>query len=197
MTMADTQTVRIDKLVYGGDGLARLDSGEVVFVPFVAPGESAQITLENPAQKIKHGTVCALEEASSERVKPPCSVFGECGGCQWQHLSATAQADWKRQIVEESLVRIGKLKSVVVNPAITPPDESARWHYRNKAEWIVSRENPEQPRLAYARLKSHDPVAFDHCWIIPEAMNQLARALETSPGILAQTERVTVRSNTQ
>ena len=86
--MAQSQTnfeVTIEKLVYGGDGLARLD-GHVVLAPFVLPGERAAVE----AVEQKPGLVRAKLDRGARRGRrsaslPPCPYFARCGGCHYQH----------------------------------------------------------------------------------------------------------------
>ena len=84
--VSETHTVRIEKLVAGGDGLARMDDGRVVFVPAVLPGESVEIALAAKASDFGRGEVVTIAETSSDRRQPPCPHVAQgCGGCDWQH----------------------------------------------------------------------------------------------------------------
>jgi 23S rRNA (uracil1939-C5)-methyltransferase len=175
-------TVAIDRLVYGGDGLGRLPSGAVVMAPFTVPGETVTIQWEEtkPGKRFFLGQLAAPPESPSpDRMAPRCSVFGECGGCQWQHLSYDAQLNWKREIVQESLQRIGKLRDVPVQPTIgTSEGPESAWHYRNKVHWVVSPKADGGWTVGYHPLKSHDVIGFEHCHIIPPAWTDLAHFLE-------------------
>lgn len=182
-----------EKLVYGGDGLVRLATGEVVFVPFVVPGEAVTLQPGPKRQKVRRGSIQRIDRSSPDRVEAPCQVFGRCGGCQWQHLSISAQRHWKREIVRESLSRIGKLPDVPVSPVIPASDESA-WGYRNKVEWHVTRQNG-QWGLGYEAAGSHDTVVFPHCPIIPEELNRLAQWITAHPDPLEGLNRITARLN--
>lgn len=186
----DTQTleINIEKLVYGGEGLGRHESGEILFVPWSAPGDRLRLARVPGNQKPARGKLEAVLEAGPDRTEAPCSVFGACGGCQWQHLSLSAQREWKRKIVQESLERIGKLSGIKVLPTIGS-DETA-WHYRNRVQWEVSPEG----LLGYYQAGSHEVVQFDHCWIIPEPLNQLAdwlqRRLKSDPALARRLKRI-------
>jgi 23S rRNA (uracil1939-C5)-methyltransferase len=164
--------IGIEKLVYGGDGLGRQESGEIMFIPWSAPGDRLKVQPLPGSQKPARGCIEEIIEAGPERTTAPCSVFGTCGGCQWQHLNPDAQRRWKRDIVTESLQRIGKLPDIQVLDTIGS-DESA-WHYRNRAQWDVG----PRGRLGYCQASSHDVVAFEHCWIIPEPLNRIADWLQ-------------------
>ncbi|MEO2065060.1 MAG: TRAM domain-containing protein, partial [Desulfurobacteriaceae bacterium] len=101
--------LRIEKLVYGGKGLGRLN-GKAVFVPQVAPGDL--IVAEETAQKsgYSEAKVVKILERGRSRVKPRCPYFGKCGGCDWQHVRYSDQVEAKRLMVEENLQKIGKIK---------------------------------------------------------------------------------------
>lgn len=169
--------LKIEKLVYGGEGLARTAEGEVIFVPLSVPGEVIEAERSLGKAKPPRATIKNILNAGPERVSPVCSVFGECGGCQWQHLSLSAQREWKRNIVAESINRIGKLPDVIVQEIIGT--ESG---LRNRVQWEIEPDGEElsqtsRHKLGYYQASSHDVVEFSQCQIIPEPLNQLAAQL--------------------
>ena len=86
--------VRIEKLVYGGDGLAH-HGGQAVFVPFVLPGEEVSVQPIQRKKKFVRGRVERLLSSSPERSIPFCPHFGVCGGCHYQHIPPGAQLTLK------------------------------------------------------------------------------------------------------
>ena len=96
--MPEPIEVRIEKLVYGGEGLARHE-GHTVFVPLVLPGETVQIEPVEQHKKFIRGRVRAIVTASPERSQPPCPHFGQCGGCDYQHIPYDAQLRYKTDIL--------------------------------------------------------------------------------------------------
>src|SRR5580700_8244256 len=137
--------VNVEKLVYGGDGLGRLD-GRVVFTPFVLPGERVEVRAEREKPGLIHASTVKVIEPSSRRVTAPCAVFGRCGGCHYQHASYEDQLAVKRAILEEELRRLGK---------IAPPEEITviagdPWGYRNRVQLRI-----ENGRLGYLEMRSH------------------------------------------
>ena len=98
----------VEKLVYGGDGLARLD-GRVVLAPFVLPGERVRVQARREKPGLIHASTLEVLEPSANRVTAPCPVFGRCGGCQYQHAAYVEQLTAKRAILEEALRRVGKI----------------------------------------------------------------------------------------
>jgi len=122
--------VRIEKLVYGGDGLAHQD-GHTVFVPLVLPGELVQIESSERKKKFIRGRLERVVEPSAERVPAPCPHFGRCGGCQYQHMPYEAQLRYKAEILRETLGRIGRIQwTGAIETHASPP-----FGYRNRAQW--------------------------------------------------------------
>src|SRR4051794_17576648 len=101
--------VTIEKLVYGGDGLARVD-GRVVLAPFVLPGETARINVESEKRGLLRGSLAEVLQPSPERVAAPCPYFARCGGCHYQHAPYELQLAVKRDILREELRRLGKVE---------------------------------------------------------------------------------------
>lgn len=171
-----TEEIQIDKLVYGGDGLGRLPEGEVFFVPWSAPGDRALIERLPGTQKPSRGRIETLINPSPDRTEARCSVFGACGGCQWQHMTPAAQRTWKRNIVVESLQRIGKIENPPVLEVLG--SDEASWRYRNRVQWEIEPEgdtlDTPHHKLGYYQAQSHDVVEFDVCHIIPAPLNQIA-----------------------
>jgi 23S rRNA (uracil1939-C5)-methyltransferase len=122
--------VRIEKLVYGGDGLAHHD-GHTVFVPLVLPGELVQIEYSARKKKFIRGRLDRVVESSAERVSAPCPHYGRCGGCQYQHIPYEAQLRYKADILRETLGRIGRIHwTGAIATHASPP-----FGYRNRAQW--------------------------------------------------------------
>ena len=170
--------VEITGLGHEGEGVGRA-AGIVTFVPGALPGES---TLAEIIERKKNFQRCRLVEVlrpSVQRAVPPCSVFGECGGCQLQHMSYQASLDWKRLRVQDTLSRIGKLGGVKVNPVLGMEDP---WRYRNKVQ-LQAGILDGKTVLGYHSHKTRRLVRFDDCLLIPPLFNQLRGYLE---GFLAR-----------
>ena len=101
--------LRIEKLVYGGEGLSRAD-GEVLFTPFVLPGELVEAERTGARHAAERTELVEIVERSPERVKPECRFFERCGGCQYQHAAYDTQLQAKREILVETLRRVGKIE---------------------------------------------------------------------------------------
>src|SRR4051795_6349027 len=78
-------TVEIHDIAFGGEGVARVNDF-VVFVPFVMVGEEAEVEITEVKKRFARGKLIKVLKASPKRVEPPCQYFGDCGGCQYQHI---------------------------------------------------------------------------------------------------------------
>ena len=107
--MPETLILKIDKLVPGGQGMARHD-GRVVFVGGVLPGEEVRVEITESKKDFAKAEMREILQPSPRRVTPPCSLAGICGGCDWLHIDPAAQAQFKIEIAQDSLRRIGGLE---------------------------------------------------------------------------------------
>lgn len=157
----------VEKLVYGGAGLARID-GRVALVPFVLPGERVRIEPQGGRRGVLAARLESVVEPSTARTHPPCPFYYRCGGCQYQHGVYEAQVEAKRAIVAETLARIGKLEPPREIDAIT----GEPWGYRNRTQFHV-----ERGRLGYFGFGTHALVPVDRCPISSPRINEVLTAL--------------------
>jgi 23S rRNA (uracil1939-C5)-methyltransferase len=122
--------ITIEKLIYGGEGLAHHD-GSTVFVPLVLPAERVAVEAVAQKKKFVRARVERILQAAPERVAARCPHFGVCGGCDYQHIPYEAQLKFKSEILRETLRRIGKIEwAGEITTHGSPP-----WAYRNRAQW--------------------------------------------------------------
>ena len=151
--------VSIEKWVYGGEGLTRVD-GKVILVPFALPGEKVRIE----SARGVHANLLEVVESAPERVAPPCALFARCGGCHYQHAPYEFQLARKVEILREQLRRVGKITysgeiNVVSGPALG---------YRNRVQIHIT-----GGRLGYLAAGSHEMVAVEkECPISSPRVNQ-------------------------
>ncbi|MFZ0641120.1 MAG: 23S rRNA (uracil(1939)-C(5))-methyltransferase RlmD [Candidatus Acidiferrales bacterium] len=159
----------IEKLVYGGEGLAH-EGGETLFVPFVLPGEEVEIEITERKKKLLRGRATQLLKASPPRIEPRCPHFGVCGGCDYQHIAYDAQLEIKEEILRETLRRIGHIDwKEPITTHRSPP-----WEYRNRAQWTVRPLASPQPGrppaetncIGYFEARSSTLCAVETCSII-------------------------------
>ncbi len=163
----------IEKVIYGGQGLARIPaesgahSGMRVFAPFTLPEETVEAQIVEEHRGYCVADVHAIERSSPFRTAPPCPWFGICGGCQLQHATYDYQVELKREMLAESLTRAG----ISGLPPITSLT-GAPFGYRNRVRLQV--ESQPEFAIGYRQAKSHRIVAIDHC---PVAAPLLSRCI--------------------
>jgi len=163
--------VRIEKLVYGGDGLAR-QAGAAVFIPFVLPGEEAKVRITERRKKFWRGEALNISARSPDRVEAPCPYFTNCGGCHYQHAAYDAQLRYKEEILRETLRRVGRIEwEGPVALHSSPP-----WHYRNRAQWKI-RPDGAGAEIGYVRAASDSLCAVSQCPIISPLLERTLGAL--------------------
>src|ERR1700694_451813 len=108
--MADELRLSIEKLIYGGDGLADSD-GNTVFVPYVLPGEEVRANAKAKKKKLVCAELLEVTSPAKERGKAKCPHFQKCGGCHYQHIPATEQLRLKKDILRETLSRLRGIAS--------------------------------------------------------------------------------------
>lgn len=162
--------VFIESLAFGGEGVGR-DEGKVVFVPGTVPGDRVRIRELSDHGKYKRGELMEVLQPSPDRVSPPCAVFGQCGGCQWQNVAYEAQLRWKEAILKEALERVGRLDQPNVLPIL---QAGAPWHYRSRIQLKVD----ESGAVGFHAQKSHHVVTFDECKIADPRLNSKMREIK-------------------
>lgn len=165
--------VNIQSLAHGGDGVGRLPDGRTVFVPYTAPGDEIAVEITEDHGRWARGALLDLISPSSDRVEPPCPYFGDCGGCQWQHVSYPAQLSAKRQTLIETLARIGHVTGATVAEAVPSPDV---YGYRNKVE-LTAKPGDRGLALGFMRARSTDVIGVDACALLPGRSSKLPKAL--------------------
>jgi 23S rRNA (uracil1939-C5)-methyltransferase len=169
--MPEPIEVHIEKLVYGGEGLARHE-GHTVFTPFVLPGETVQIEPVERKKKFIRGRVREITLASSERVAAECPHFGVCGGCDYQHIPYEAQLRYKADILRETLLRLGKVAwEGDISVHASPP-----YGYRNRAQWKLASVGGSKSAVGYFQAGSHRLCAVQACPILSPRMGEALSA---------------------
>src|SRR6185369_5218350 len=110
-------TVTIDDIAFGGEGVARVDDF-VIFVPFVVVGEEVEVEIIEVKKNFARARLLRVLKPAPERVAPPCRYFGQCGGCQYQHIDYPAQLRLKHKQIADLFQRIGGLAETVIEPVI-------------------------------------------------------------------------------
>ncbi len=176
---ARTETVRVTELAAGGDGAARLASGEVVFVERAAPGDLVEIGLEPASRGVARARVLRVVEPGPDRVEPPCPHVEACGGCAWMHLAIAGQERAHAAIVRGALERALGPGAAVPEVRVHPAPASLG--YRTRARLFVRAERGIV-RVGYRAAGAHALAAVDSCMVLDP---RLAPVLAELPVALA------------
>lgn len=180
--------VKIEKLVYGGEGLAHSE-GQTVFVPFVLPGEVVAVRPTERKKKFVRGQLQHIITPAAERMVAECPHFAACGGCHYQHIPYGQQLEVKQQILRETLSRLGRVKWESEIHAHASPE----FGYRNRAQWKL-RQLGDRSAMGYFRSSSTALLPVERCPIVSprlEAALAVLRQLLAGgrlPGTLREVE---------
>ncbi len=168
----------IEDIAFGGEGVGRV--GEfVVFVPFVALGEVVEAELVEVKKRFARAKLVSIVKASPRRVQPRCRYFGECGGCQYQHLAYPAQLEIKHKQIADLFERLGRLDRNLVQPVIPCP---APYGYRNRvmirSQWDKFKQGLN---IGYIRADNRLVVDIEECVIAEPALNAQIQEVRRHP----------------
>ncbi|HUL38179.1 MAG TPA: 23S rRNA (uracil(1939)-C(5))-methyltransferase RlmD [Thermodesulfobacteriota bacterium] len=159
---------RIESVAFKGYGVARIH-GKVVFIPYSVTGDRGWIEILEEKKNYSVGRFVQIVEPSPWRVNAPCPYFGSCGGCQWQHIDYSIHGELKKEILKESLKRLGSLKEI---PLISVAPSPQSYDYRIRVQLKVKGKS-----MGYYQEGSHRIVKIDHCPISHPLVNQIIQNL--------------------
>ena len=176
--VGDQLEAEITDIAFGGEGVARSD-GLVIFVPFVVTGETTLIEITERKRDFARARLIQVLQPSTERVDPKCSHFGECGGCQYQHIDYQTQTRIKLDQVRNLFARVGEFDPDIVGEIIPSP---APFGYRNRI--MVRRQWDKFKEKAVYGFLRHDNrlvIDLDVCEIAEPALNEQLAELRNNP----------------
>lgn len=164
--------VRIEKMVQGGEGMARLADGRVCFVAGALPGELCKVAVTFTKKDFSRGHVVeVLEGTNPDRVEARCPLYGKCGGCSLQHLDSEKQAEYLAQVERENFRRIARIELPESFTVHTGP----AWGYRNRARVVVVCDQVgDKPivRFGFRKQESNSVALFKNCPVLTPALNE-------------------------
>ncbi|MCP4202940.1 MAG: class I SAM-dependent RNA methyltransferase [bacterium] len=176
LAKADTLEAEIEKLVAGGDGLARY-RGVPIFVPLSAPGDKLRLRVVERRSSYARAEIVEILEPGPDRRRAPCEHFENCGGCSLQHLEDEAQTRWKVGAAQETLERLGGVELNMPQNVI----RGDSWHYRLRTQLQLDGE-PGSASVGYFARGSHELVGVRACPVLVEPLEEfivgLARRLD-------------------
>jgi 23S rRNA (uracil1939-C5)-methyltransferase len=166
--------VTIEKVIFGGDGLARIQQGFIVFVPFAAEGDRVRVRITERKAHHARAEIVEILQPGPARENPPCPYYAKCGGCQYQHLTYAEECRLKENQVREAFARVGKLADAPILPIIASPNP---YGYRNRITV-----HAESGRIGFRGVNGRDLVDIRECLLArPEVNAQLARLRGNRP----------------
>lgn len=151
--------VKIEKMVYGGAGLARTTDG-VLFVPRTAPGDVVNVEIVDRKKDYATAQVTSIVEASPDRQTPDCPNYESAGCCHWQHIQYARQLEIKEGVLRETLQRAGKIQWDGPIRVIASPDRN----YRLRATFHVHNQ-----KVGFVRERGNTVVPIQSCSsLVPE-----------------------------
>jgi tRNA/tmRNA/rRNA uracil-C5-methylase (TrmA/RlmC/RlmD family) len=174
----NTLTVTVSDIAFGGEGVARHEDF-VMFVPFTAPGEVVEVEVTEVKKRFARAKLLSIASRSAERVTPLCRYFGECGGCQYQHLDYGTQLRTKHKQISEVLKRVGCLDPALVAPVVPCPQP---YGYRNRimirSQWDKFKQGLN---IGFLRAESRLVVDIEECRIAELALNEQIKQVRAHP----------------
>ncbi len=158
--MREVKTFEIEKIVFGGKGLARLN-GKIAFIDGVLPGEKIKAELI-PSKHFFEGKVLEILSPSPQRIENDCK-FKECGGCDFRHCTYKYELELKKSMLIDTLKRIGKTE---LDGNSIEMLFKKRNNYRIKTGFKANK-----GKIGFFKKKSHNIVDIDYCLQCPESVN--------------------------
>jgi len=162
----------VETLVNGGSGLARFE-GRVVFIPHSCVGDLVRAKVVRSKKNYLETELLEVLQPGPGRQVPDCPVAGECGGCQWQHLSYADQLQWKQQLFIETLSYQCGVATTAIKPIIPSVHQ---WHYRSRVQ-IKCFNRDDGFITGFYRPRSRYVVAVTQCPIMDQRLNHLVADL--------------------
>lgn len=195
VTTGDRLRVYCRDLDVNGRGICRpLDAqgsmieGLTLFVTNALPGETLVAEIDSVRKRLAEGHTVERLDSSPDRITPPCPLYGDCGGCNLQHLTYSAQLEAKRRQVVTALSRLGGFPLETLEPitAQTVPSPS-EWAYRNNAQYPVAYEN-DRVQIGFYAAASHRIVDGTRCLIQDPAADLVRSLVRDFPRAAAVTQ---------
>ena len=168
LQVGDRVRAHIEKVAHGGHFIARVD-GIVLFVRHAIPGEEVLVEITEITKSFARADVVEVLTASPDRVTPPCSYAGRCGGCDFQHISYSRQRELKADVIKEQFARIAKME---ISVTVEECGEALGWRVRATAT------ADHNGKIGFYSSRSHDVVAIEDCLVMHPSTNFAKRAKE-------------------
>lgn len=184
-TLSEILDLEISDLSRGGSGVAKDEQGRVIFVPLSAPGDLLKVRVTDQKKRYAEGEIIEILKPSPQRIQPRCKVFGQCGGCQWQHLPYELQWKTKFMGVSHALKRVGiELKSFEEKPA------DSIYGYRNRIQM-----RGKGSQFGFFERGSNRLVSIDRCEIARAEINSEIEKLKNKADLPQNDYKIEIETN--
>ncbi len=171
--MTDLITLETGPLAFLGGAVSRSDEGKVVFVRGAAPDEIVEARITRSRSRFDQAVVERVVRPSPSRVEPFCPLAGDCGGCDWQHVSMAAQHGACRQLLADALGRAGV--EVPPDPVVPSPAERA-WRHRARLHVTT---DAAGVRIGFFRPGTQHVLDTPECPVLAGPLLETAAALRS------------------
>ncbi|WP_046174805.1 23S rRNA (uracil(1939)-C(5))-methyltransferase RlmD [Domibacillus indicus] len=169
MKPGQTFPLTIKRIGINGEGVGYFKR-KAVFVPGALPGEEITAEAIKVMPKFTEAAIKKLRKPSPDRVKPPCPIYHECGGCQLQHLSYEGQLAEKKGVIVQALERYTSfnVEKLPIHDTIGMDDP---WRYRNKAQFQTGIRRGRMISGLYSS-NSNELVDIEECIVQHHAVDE-------------------------
>ena len=169
----DQVTIEIEDIGTDGAGIGKAD-GYTLFVKDAVIGDIIKAKVIKAKKTYGYARLMEIITPSKDRVEPVCPVARQCGGCQIQQMSYSAQLKYKQKLVRDNLARIGGITDCEVLPVIGMENP---FNYRNKAQYPVGRNKDGKVVIGFYAGRTHSIIPQTDCLIQHECNKQIVETV--------------------
>jgi 23S rRNA (uracil1939-C5)-methyltransferase len=166
--------VKITALSNDGCGVGRASDGKVVFVPFTAVGDEAEVRAVKTTKSAIRAEIHRILTPSADRTQADCDSYMKCGGCDFRHISYEAEIKGKESFIRDAFARIGGFISPEIPDflSVLPSDNTN--YYRNKTQFPVGENAAGNLVYGFYAPKSNRIIPHEHCKLYPPLFAEIA-----------------------
>jgi 23S rRNA (uracil1939-C5)-methyltransferase len=193
LTVGDRIEVKTERLAYGGEAIAHFQ-GLAIFVQGGAPDETLGVRITERKKRYARAVIEEIINPSPMRRVPPCKYFGECGGCQLQHINYENQLAAKVEFLRDALKRTGQIdwtEAIKIHSASefnyrlrakikVERDKFNRQSFNRQLENIERNSPGDQLRIGFNQANSHTVCDIEHCEILLPELNEALKFIRAS-----------------
>ena len=185
MWRKEVRGITIERLANGGEGIAHLPDGRVLFVEGAVPGDLVDVELSRDKKTWARGKVTGIQKKSPHRIPVECEAFRRgCGGCQFWGVAPEQEFVWKTTAAFEAMVRISKVE--LPTPQLEPSPTIRG--YRSKISFHQRRDAEGEVHLGFFATGSQEIVDVDRCLVARSEINEALEEFGSILGLLGAGE---------